>query len=344
MKKEENLYKNVLVTGSEGYIGTVLIPLLIQQGYNVTGLDTCYYGKHSERRKYCLIKQDIRKIQEVDFHQFQAIIHLAALSNDPTCMLDTKLTSEINYEASVNLAQKAKKQGVKRFLFSSSCSIYGITKNQIVNENSVINPLTTYAQSKTMAEKELIKLADAKFEVGILRNSTVYGWSPNFRIDLVVNNLLSWALATKEIRVMSDGTPWRPLIDVRDLSFIFLEFLKAESKIINNIYNIGFNQNNFQVKNIIDKIKDQISDCKIIYTGEHGKDTRSYRVDFSKFAQAFPQIKQQWYLEKSIRNMINNLRKIHFDKLDLKSGKYTRLEALKELKANKKVNSDIFWY
>lgn len=339
--------KKVLVTGSDGYIGSVLCSELLRQKYEVYGLDTLFYKKDifaDNKEKNKLFRLDTRKTDTLDLKGFDAIIHLAALSNDPIGQLNAKLTEDINFKATIELAKKAKKQGVKRFLFSSSCSIYGIAKKPVVNEKSKVNPLTEYAKSKIRAEKKLKELANKNFCVGILRNSTVYGFSPKFRDDLVVNNLVACALATGEIRIMSDGSPWRPLIDVRDLSNIFIEFLKTDCKKINGkIFNIGFNENNFQVKDIVFLIKKSLPKCKVIFTGEHGKDSRSYKVNFNKFRKLFPKMKQKWPLKKSIVNLILELKKRHYNLNDFENHKYTRLVSLKKLITKKKINKNLFW-
>ncbi len=339
--------KNVLVTGSDGYIGAVLVKKLIEQGFKVVAWDNQYY-KDSVLGNYKLsfpvIKKDIRKTVKSDLKKMDAIIHLAALSNDPLGELDAKITEEINYLATVNLAKYAKKMGVKKFIFSSSCSIYGIAKNGIVSEKSKLNPLTAYAKSKIKSEKELKKIADKNFCVCLLRNSTVYGFSPKFRTDLVVNDFTARGFSTGEIKVLSDGTPWRPLIDVRDLSDIFIEFLKNNDKKINGkVFNIGFKENNFQIRDVLSIIKKELPKCKITFTGEHGKDTRSYRVNFNKFNKQFPYIKQNWTLQKSVKDLINNLRNNNFDKAQFESNIYSRIFVLKNLLERNKINKKLIW-
>ena len=337
---------NVLVTGDRGYIGSSLAPLLLKENFKVIGFDTEFFRNeiNSSGSQYPKITKDIRQISKDDLQGIDSVVHLCALSNDPMGDLNADLTHEINYEGTVKTAKLAKEAGVKRFLFSSSCSIYGIAKDGIIDENSLVNPLTAYAKSKIDAEKELISLADSNFCVGIMRNSTVYGFAPKFRNDLVVNNLVTTALAFKQIRVMSDGTPWRPLIDVRDLSKIFIEFLKADKEKINaKIINVGFEENNFQVKDIISFIQKYISDCEVIYTGEHGKDARSYKVNFDKFNSIFPQIKQEWTLDKSIKDMVENLKKFGFEKKNFEEGEFTRLMVLKKLISENSINQDLYW-
>lgn len=337
----------ILVTGDRGYIGSTLVPMLIAQSYDVVGLDSGYFTRFLDAVSfsgYKKITKDIRDVTSADLKGIDAVIHLAGLSNDPMGALDDGLTEKINLEASIKLAKLAKKAGVKRFLFSSSCSIYGIGKEDVVSELSPVNPLTAYAKSKIGTEDALKKLADDSFTVGFLRNSTVYGYAPIFRDDLVVNNFTACAVAMGEIRVMSDGTPWRPLIDVRDLSNIFIEFLKIDGKKINaEIINIGFDENNFQVKTILDFVEKIVSGCKVTYTGEHGKDTRSYRVSFAKFRSLFPHVKQKWTLEKSIKDLAKHLKKGKYSKEDFLTHTYTRLHQLKLLKEEKKLSNDLFW-
>ncbi len=339
--------RRILVTGSDGYIGAVLINKLLEKGYEVTGLDTLFFKNSvlgNYNPKYRLIKSDIRQIQNINLSKFDAIIHLAALSNDPMGEIDPDLTEEINYRATIKLAKKAKKDRVKRFIFSSSCSIYGKSEQEIVDENSNINPLTAYAKSKIDSENELKKLADKNFCVCLPRNSTVYGYSPKFRDDLVVNNLITPAIALKKIFVKSDGSPWRPLIDVRDLANIFINFLEIDSYLVNGqVINIGFNDSNYQVNDILKIIKEQVPQCEVIYTGEHRADTRSYRVSFDKFISLFPNIRREWPLQKSTRDLIDKLEKSMFNEKDLNSNKYSRIEVLKRLISDKKVDKKLFW-
>ncbi len=331
--------KKILVTGSEGYIGAVLVPKLIRKGYEVVGIDTCYFGRFNKGVGFRLIKKDIRNITDDDLQNIDAVIHLAALSNDPVGELNPNLTNEINFKATIHLARLAKKQEVKRFLFSSSCSIYGIAKKKIVDEQSPTTSLTAYAKSKVQSENELKKLADENFCIGLLRNSTVYGYSPSFRDDLVVNNLVCRTLLSGEIRIMSDGTPWRPLIDTRDLSDIFIEFLKVDADKINGkIINVGFKENNLQVKDLINEIQRLLPKSKVIYTGEHGRDSRSYRVDFTRFKKIFPRVNQHWSIHKSINDLISQLKKNKFSKKT-----YSRISALKILLQKNKLEINLRW-
>lgn len=336
----------ILVTGDRGYIGSSLCPLLLKNGFEIVGLDTDFFKSKigDTENAYRKITKDIRQVSREDLGGIDAIIHLSALSNDPMGEIDPKLTSQINFESSVKLAKLAKEAGIKRFLFSSSCSIYGIARNGVVDEQSPVNPLTAYAKSKIDTEKELQSLSNSSFCVGLMRNSTVYGFSPKFRNDLVVNNLVTTALAFGEIRIMSDGTPWRPLIDVRDLSNIFMEFLKADADKINGkIINIGFDENNFQVRDVIYYIQKFLPGCEVLYTGEHGKDTRSYKVNFARFKSLFPNVEQEWPLEKSIKDMIEKLKSFGFGEKEFKDGEFTRLTVLKKLVSENSVSDELYW-
>jgi len=338
--------KKVLITGSAGYIGSVLAPVLESKDYHVIGLDTLFFKNAllNKKRAHRLFKKDIRKISIKDLEGIDAIIHLAALSNDAMGEIKKEITRDINHNATVRLAKMAKKAGVKRFIFSSSCSIYGISKKGVVNEESFPNPLTAYAKSKILSEKALQKLADKNFTVALLRNATVYGFSPCFRDDLVVNNLTACGMTLGEIRIKSDGTPWRPLIDVRDLSKIMMLFLEIPSQKINGkIINIGKNENNFQIRKILELIHKQLPACKIIYTGEHGADTRSYQVNFDKFQALFPQFKLNWDLEKSIADLIDNLKKNNYTKRHFLTGKYTRLVTLNKMLKKGNLTDTLFW-
>lgn len=336
----------VLVTGDRGYIGSVLVPFLLGRGYEVTGFDTDYYSQSSDPHRtppaYKTVRKDIRLIEQKDIDGVDSIIHLSALSNDPMGNMDGALTEQINFRSTVRLGEMARESGVRRFLFSSSCSIYGISKEGIVTESSPVNPLTAYAQSKMNSEKELARLATPNFFVGLMRNSTVYGYSPNFRDDLVVNNLVVSAVLTGELKIMSDGTPWRPLIDVRDLGTIFRKFLEIHDDALNgHVVNIGFNENNFQVNDIVHLILEQVPSLKVRYTGQYGTDTRSYKVSFDLLHRMIPDIIQEWPLRKSIADLILQVERL--DRKKLKSNAYTRLHILQELVASKKIDQSLFW-
>lgn len=339
--------KRILVTGDKGYIGSALVPFLLKKGYSVTGLDAAYFTENIDLKpssQYRSIQKDIRNVSEKDLEGVDAVIHLSALSNDPMGELNTSLTEDINYKTSMKLAKISKSLGVRRFIFSSSCSVYGIAKTDIVAETSEVNPLTAYARSKLMVEEGLKEMSGKDFCVGIMRNATVYGYAPKFRNDLVVNNLVTSAVALNQIRVLSDGTPWRPLIDVRDISRAFIAFLEAsEEKINGEVVNVGFTNSNYRIKDIVDVIKKELPECEVVYTGEHGADTRSYRVSFEKFHKLFPSLFQEWPLEKSIKDLIKKLKRISYSKEDFNSGKHTRLSVLKNLIESGKIDDNLYY-
>ncbi|MBI2196490.1 SDR family oxidoreductase [Candidatus Daviesbacteria bacterium] len=340
------MVKRILITGVNGYIGTVLAEKLQKKGYQVMGWDLNYFKNitlGTYKNSYHSKKNDVRQ-NKLDLNQIDCIVHLAALSNDPMGALDEKLTFDINYKATIRLARIARERGVKRFIFFSSCSIYGIAKKGIVNEESIINPLTAYAKSKALAEKELYKLKNDSFCVCLLRNATVYGFSPRFRNDLVVNNLVTCGLALGQIKVLSDGTPWRPLIDVRDLCNIICKFIEVDAKKINGeIYNVGFNNSNYQIKDILGVIKESLPKCEIVFTGEHGKDTRSYKVDFSKISNLFADTTPKWPIRKSVLHLIKMLKKHKFSSKDFEQGKFIRLSRLQSLISRKRLNKNLQW-
>lgn len=340
--------KKVLVTGNNGYIGSVLCDKLRSENFEVNGLDTdfykdCHLFKTSERISGTF--KDIRKIETKDISGFDAIIHLAALSNDPVGALNPEITEDINYRASVRLANIAKESGVKRFIFSSSCSIYGISGKDAVDEDGKLSPLTEYARSKVESERAIGLLSDDNFSPIFLRNATVYGVSPMLRVDLVINNLVAWAYTTGSIRIMSDGSPWRPLIHVQDICKAFISVLKAPKHLVHNqIFNVGCNSENYRVSDIGEAIKKVMPDCRIEYTGEHGDDTRSYKVDFSKFSGILGDyFKPVWNIEKGIEELRDTYRKESFSESDFHGSKFTRLKTLKKLLEEEKVDKHLFW-
>lgn len=345
-KKRMTAIHHILVTGADGYIGAVLGDALVKHRYEVTNLDTLYFhdavlGRY--KPSYPLLNRDIRFLHKMDLRRFDAIVHLASLSNDAIGQLNPALTEEINFRATAALVRKARQDGIKRFLFPSSCSVYGNTK-ETVDERSPVQPLSAYALSKIKAEQVLQSLADNHFFVGILRIPTVYGHSPKFRTDVVVNNLVASAVALGKIVITSDGSPWRPLIDVRDLSRIFIDFLRIDAKSINATpINVGFDENNYQVKDIAEKVRNVLPNCPINYSRKNRSDTRSYRICFQKFKTLFPHVVKRWPLEASIRDMIRNLQRQRYSKKDFLNGRFERITRLKQLVTERKVNAKLFW-
>lgn len=322
------------VTGHNGYIGTHLTDLLKAAGHQVTGCDLnlfegCEWEKPTKPDKE-LIK-DIRHLTVKEMEGHDCIIHLAAISNDPMGDLDPQITFSINQEGSMSLAEKAKAAGVPRFLFSSSCSIYGKGTKLDVTEVDPVAPLTAYAKSKIKAEEHLQTLADSSFSPVSLRNATAYGHSPMLRIDLVANNLLACALARGDIRVMSDGTPWRPLVHCRDIAKAFLAFMLApKDRIHNQIVNVGSNLGNYQVRDILNKVKDLVPQAHVVYTGEVGADPRNYRVNFDLLFKLLPNFTFDYTLETGLDELFQKYKKHGFNAADFDGDQFVRLRTLKK--------------
>lgn len=288
----------VLVTGHDGYIGTVLAPRLLADGHDVVGLDTFLFTETSlgeDRASVPALRKDVRDVVPADVEGFDAVIHLAGISNDPVGDLNPDSTYAINHRATVRLAEVAKAAGVERFIFSSSCSVYGASPGEMVDESASFNPVTPYGFSKVYSERDLSALADDGFSPTFLRNATVYGMSPRFRADLVVNNLVSWAWDTGQVRLKSDGTPWRPLIHVEDVSRAFQAALATPREAVHDqAFNIGSSDENYQIKDVGAIVQDAVPGSKITFAEGAGPDIRNYRVDCSKAMETLEGFHTEW--------------------------------------------------
>jgi nucleoside-diphosphate-sugar epimerase len=304
----------VLVTGHLGYLGTVATPLLAARGHEVVGLDSglfadCRLGPPvSPPAREHLV--DLRDVDGSVCQDVDAVVHLAALSNDPLGNLDPALTYEINVEATLRFARLARDAGVKRFVFSSSCSIYGAAGgDELVTEDAPMRPVTAYAESKVRVEDGLHDLADEDFSPVSLRNATAYGWSPRLRLDVVVNDLVARALLTREVRVLSDGSPWRPVVHAEDIASVVAEVLVAPREVVHDaVFNVGFSSANHRVVELAEIVASVVEGSEVVVTGETGPDPRSYRVDFSRLARAFPTLTPGWDVRRGSQDLLDRLR------------------------------------
>ncbi|MBN1252546.1 MAG: SDR family oxidoreductase [Bacteroidales bacterium] len=341
--------KKIIVTGHSGFIGSILVPLLLEKGFEVVGIDTNYFGKDCEfypaKTGFTEIIKDTRNIDEKDLKGAYAICHLAALSNDPLGDLDEQLTFDINHLASIEIAKLAKKVGVEKYIYSSSCSLYGIADgDKALAEDADFNPVTAYAKSKVYSERDILPLATDDFSVTFMRNSTAYGISPKLRLDLVVNNLVGWAVTTGQIKIMSDGSPWRPLIHAEDIARAFIAVIAAPKESVNKkSFNVGQTQENFQVRDIANLVGEVVPNCKVVITGEHGSDSRSYRVNFDKIANELPNFEPKWTLKKGIEEIYEAYLKYGMDDEKFNGRYFTRLKQLQHHMKMNKLDNELFW-
>jgi len=331
--------RRVLVTGHLGYIGAVLVPILMERGYAVTGLDADLYRgcdlAGPPQPAVPNLADDVREIQAGHLAGLDAIIHLAALSNDPLGDLNPDVTYDINHVASVRLARLAREVGVSRFLFSSSCSNYGAAGDAPMREDSTLGPLTAYAISKVRVEHDVARLADETFSPTFLRNATAYGVSPRLRLDLVLNDLVGGAAVAGCIRVLSDGTPWRPLVHVEDIARAFVAMLEAPRETIHNqAFNVGAQGENYRVSDLAGMVHDAVPGSRVEYAEGAGPDPRSYRVDFGKLRRAVPTFAPRWTAREGVRQLCEAFRDGGLVPADLEGPRFKRVRRLKQLLAN----------
>ena len=327
--------KRVLLTGSGGYIGQILGPRLRDHGWDVTGLDSLFFDGCDLADRPIMptaIVKDVRDLTPADLEGFDAVVHLAGISNDPVGELNPELTLDINYRASVRLAELAREAGVRRFVFSSSCSVYGARSAAPVVETDELEPLTAYASSKILTEQAVSELASDDFCPVYLRNATVYGVSPRLRFDLVVNNLAGWAHTTGQIRIMSDGSPWRPLIHVQDVSAAFEAALEAPIEAVwNQSFNIGRTDANYTVREIAEYVREAMPQAELIFSDSPPADARSYKVDFSKAARRLPGFQPSWDLRAGVVELRDACRACHLTMAEFEGPRFTRLKHLLQL-------------
>ena len=337
----------ILVTGSDGYIGSLLAPHLMERGHEVVGVDTGYYRGAwlypGPDRLPLTLRKDIRDLTPSDISGFDAVVHMAELSNDPLGQLAPKLTYEINHEGSVYLALLAKAAGTPRFVYTSSCSVYGVANDDDVDEESPTNPQTAYATCKTFVERDVSALADEHFSPTFLRNATVFGASPRMRFDLVLNNLAGLARTTGLIAMTSDGTPWRPLVHVRDVCKAITVAVEADRETVHNeIFNVGDTTQNYRVREIAETIGSVFTDCDVTF-GPPSGDTRSYRVSFAKIHKALPEFSCDWNAERGARELADLFERIGLTADDFEHRYYTRLKQLDHLLETRQLDDTFRW-
>lgn len=326
----------VLLTGHKGYIGSVLAPVLREHGHDVVGLDSdlfegCDFGPVES---IPTLRLDLRDVQVDHLVGFDAVLHLAALSNDPLSDLDPGLTYAINHLASVRLATLAKQAGVPRFIFSSSCSLYGAAGDDFLDETAGFNPVTAYGESKVLVERDVRLLADDRFSPTFLRNATAYGVSPRLRGDLVVNNLVGYAFTTGEVLIKSDGSPWRPLVHIRDISAAFIAVLEAPRELVHNeCFNVGQTEENYRIREVGDMVRDVVPGSKVEYAADGGPDLRCYRVDCSKIARVLTDFRPAWTVRKGVEELYEAYQQTGLTLDDLQGARYIRLARIRQLMA-----------
>lgn len=337
----------VLITGHNGYIGSVLAPLIQAAGHDVVGLDTFLFERGTfgrDETEIDALRMDLRDVQVADLRGFDAIMHLAALSNDPLGDINPQITYDINHLGSVRLASLAKEAGVGRLIFASSCSLYGVAGDEMLTEEAAFNPITPYGVSKVLFERDVAKLADDDFSPTFLRNSTAYGVSPRLRADVVVNNLVAIAYTTGEVVIQSDGTPWRPLVHIEDIARAFLAVLNAPRELVHNeAFNVGRSEENYRVRDLGALVEQVVPGSKVRYAEGGGPDPRCYRVDCTKLMQTLPEFRPQWTVRRGMEQLRDSFEANGLTRDELLGDKYFRIKRIRALQSEGLLDANLRW-